>query len=750
MNAQDELFSFVDDGAKASTTPKNQPGWRILIADDDVDVHDSTVFALRGLGILNRSLEFIHTYSAAETVAILRQNTDVAVILLDVVMETEDAGLRIIETIRHELGLADVRIILRTGQPGYAPEMEAIGQYEINDYKTKNELTRIKLYTSLTTAIRSYDQLQRLNASRLGLQQILDASHAFITAEGLRDFAEGVIMQIAGFIGIQPEGLVCARALGHDETPSSYEIIGAAGHYAHLINQPLTLLEETSIQNLIKRCLHERNTLIDDQAIVLFCPGRSGNDFAAYIDSYHPIADKDRNLVDLFCTNIGLCGENITLISRLRDAATIDSLVRLPNRLAFIDAIDQKLKDANDSSEQVVALLNIDGFAEINDVLESRYGDLLLQEIARCLRRQLPASVLVARVGGAGFGLLGTENDVNPQKLHSLFRTPVIIDGIESLVSFSMGLVRTRDFQSSGAELFQCASVAQKRTKADGQIGKSAYYTLETRNEIRSSSRLLRELRLAMQGDLAQFFLVYQPQVDLASGKVVGLEALVRWKNHDDTIVSPERFIPVAEQSGLIIPLGNWIMQTALADLKHMQMAGFNDTCMAVNVSVAQFRHPDFLTTIDDNLRDSGIAAEHLELEITESAAILGMEFMQNILSELKARRISIAIDDFGTGFSSLSYLDRLPADRLKIDRYFITLIGTDQPGMRITEMVVPLGQQLGMKVLAEGVENAEQFKRLQQLGCDEIQGYYTGRPMALETLLAWMTERRGYAGGHA
>lgn len=168
---------------------------------------------------------------------------------------------------------------------------------------------------------------------------------------------------------------------------------------------------------------------------------------------------------------------------------------------------------------------------------------------------------------------------------------------------------------------------------------------------------------------------------------------------------------------------------------------------MAVNVSAVQFRHPDFLASIDESLRDSGVASEHLELEITESVAILGIEIMQSILLELKARRISIAIDDFGTGFSSLSYLDRLPADRLKIDRSFITLIGTDQPGVRITEMVVPLGQHLGMKVLAEGVENLEQLNHLRQLGCDEIQGYYTGRPMVLAALLEWLNKRPGYAG---
>ncbi len=743
MNGQEELVSFVED-TLSPTIAGDQSAWRVIIADDDPDVHDSTLYALRGLKILNRSLEFIHTYSAAETLSCLKQNTDVAVILLDVVMETEDAGLKIIETIRKELGLTEMRIILRTGQPGYAPEMEAISRYEINDYKTKSELTRIKLYTSLTTAIRSYDQLQRLNASRLGLRQILDAGQAFITAEGLREFAQGAIIQIASFIGIQPEGLVCARFRGHDYNPDPYEIIGAAGRYAHLINQPLALLEESNSQNRIKQCIQERSSIIEDQNIVLFCPGRSGNDFAAFIDVYCPLGNTDRSLVDLFCANMGLCGENIALISRLREAATVDSLVKLPNRLAFIDAIDRKLQNDTEA-RQVVALLNVDGFAEINDILDSRYGDQLLKAIADCLRRQFPDSVEVARVGGAVFGLLGTEAYVNPQSLLSLFTKPVIIDGIECLVSFSMGLVRTRDISVSGDELFQCASVAQKRAKADGQIGNWAYYTLETRNEIRDSSQMLHELRMAIRDNLSQFFLVYQPQVEIATGKVVGLEALLRWKNRNGLIVPPDQFVPVAERSGLIVPLGYWILRTALADFKRIQTSGFNDISIAVNVSVEQFRQPDLVTNIDGCLRESGIAAECLELEITESAAILGVEFMQNILSELKERKISIAIDDFGTGYSSLSYLDRLAVDRLKIDRSFIMLIGSDQPGVRITEMVIPLGQQLGMKVLAEGVENAEQLRRLRELGCDEFQGYYTGQPMTLESLLNWLNESHCY-----
>jgi diguanylate cyclase (GGDEF)-like protein len=742
MDTQNELLSFADDQPDQAPDARGARPWHVLIVDDDQDVHDSTEFALRGLTILNRPLEFIHAYSAAETLACLRRDSDVAAILLDVVMETEDAGLRVVEAIRRELGLTDVRIILRTGQPGYAPEMEAIGNYEINDYKTKSELTRIKLYTSLTAALRSYDQLQRLNASRSGLKRILDASQSFITAGGLRDFAEGVIMQIAGFIGLKPEGLVCARSMGHGDAPR-YEIIGAAGCYVHLIGQPLAQLDDARVRFAVERCMNERGTILENQGIVLFCPGHSGNDFAAFVDSPQPVHDADRQLLELFCVNIGLCGENISLISRLREAATFDSLVGLPNRLAFIETIDRIRKEQG-GGDQVLALLDIDRFAEINDMLGHRYGDLLLKEVARRLRDRLPPSVTIARVAGDGFGVLGPEGMVDPASLRALFHAPVEFDGVETLVSFSMGLVYLRDFHASGAELLKDASIARKRAKTGGQIGQTAFYTQEIGEEIRGGARLLHALRLGLQTDRKQFYLVYQPQIDLESGRVVGLEALVRWKKEDGAHVPPDRFIPIAEQSGLVVTLGDWVLRTALSALKQLEVSGFDGICMAVNVSAVQFRHPDFIASVDRAIRDSGVEPERLELEVTESAAIMGLEFMQNILRELKARRFTIAIDDFGTGYSSLSYLDRLPADRLKIDRSFITLIGTDQPGARITEMVVPLGRQLGMKVLAEGVEDTAQVARLRQLGCDEIQGYYCGRPMELETLKEWLTQHGG------
>lgn len=314
--SDDELLCFLEEDDTADQ--KAILPWRILVVDDDLDVHDSTELAMRGLSILGRPLEFIHAYSGAECLEVLRQHKEVAVILLDVVMESDDAGLKTVARIRHDLGLAETRIILRTGQPGYAPEMEAISLYDINDYKTKNELTRIKLYTALTCAIRSYDQLQRMNQSRRGLEQILSASHHLLSIQGLNHFSEGVIIQIASFIGIEPCGFICIGSPSHG---AQHEIFGASGRYAYLLHRSLADIEEGSVRQSIQRCLAERQTLIEEESITLYCAGQGDRDIVAFFDAKIPPDSVNLNLLSLFCTNIGLCADHVALVEQLRGVA---------------------------------------------------------------------------------------------------------------------------------------------------------------------------------------------------------------------------------------------------------------------------------------------------------------------------------------------------------------------------------------------------------------------------------------------
>jgi len=225
---------------------------------------------------------------------------------------------------------------------------------------------------------------------------------------------------------------------------------------------------------------------------------------------------------------------------------------------------------------------------------------------------------------------------------------------------------------------------------------------------------------------------------------VIGVEALMRWRAEDGRFVPPDRFIPVAERSGLIVGLGNWVLRIALHALARLRAAGYDRLRMAVNVSAVQFRQPDFLQTVEEALRDTGTNPEALELEITESVAALGFGYVEKLLHQLKSAGIGVAIDDFGTGFSSLSYLDRLPADRLKIDKSFVWALDSQQPGRRIADIVIELGRKLGMNVLAEGVETAAQTSLLRDLGCDDAQGYYFGKPMSLDELLSWLPAPRG------
>lgn len=260
-------------------------------------------------------------------------------------------------------------------------------------------------------------------------------------------------------------------------------------------------------------------------------------------------------------------------------------------------------------------------------------------------------------------------------------------------------------------------------------------------SEARERAHLLRDLRLAF--DQSRLSLVYQPQVDLASGHVVGVEALLRWRREDGSYISPDRFIPIAEQSGLIVGMGNWLLQVALLALRRFRAEGFPALRMAVNVSPIQLRQPDFVAQVREALRETGSPADALEVEVTESVAVVGMELAIEQLRQLREMGVTVAIDDFGTGYSSLSYLERLPADRLKIDRSFMRALARCEPGGRITRTIIVLGRELGLKVLAEGVESAVMAEQLARLGCCEAQGFHYARPLDEDALVAWLAGLR-------
>ncbi|MFZ6777572.1 bifunctional diguanylate cyclase/phosphodiesterase [Undibacterium sp. Ji83W] len=735
----DELF-LVEDAEEEAATQQAGRSWKIAIVDDDEDVHRTTCFALQYVQILNRPLEFIHTYSKSETRKVFASESDIAVVLLDVVMETEHAGLELVSFIRDELGWTDTRIILRTGQPGYAPEEEAIRDYDINDYKTKNELTRKKLLTSLTAAVRSYEQIRTIDASRRGLHQIISSSAAFTFEHGIQSFASGVITQIAALCGVPPEGLLCAQGELNEldeEIPETFNVIASAGHYSSLMNCPIDDIHSSRVRDALRHVLTKRESLFTDHSMTLYFSGRGNRPLAAFIDLPFSLSEINQHLLEVFCSNLGVCLDNLSLVNQLKNHAYRDQLLKLPNRLKFIEQISTTL--ASEQTGQMVALIDIDDFAEINDVLGHHYGDLILKAVADRLREKLGEHIFLARISGDVFGLLGSKELLEPETLRLMFVDSYTIEETAHAVSMSIGMVALEGYVGDGAEPLKDASIALKRTKIH-QRGSCTLFTRSMGIEIRERATLMQHLHKAF--DTERLFLMYQPQIDLETGQFTGLEALIRWRNDEGVLIPPNDFIPLAEYSGLIISLGAWVLRTACFMMVRLQKAGIAPQRMGVNVSVVQFRQDDFIEVVESALKDTGLLPENLELEITESVTMTSAALFESKLAKLKQMGVKIAIDDFGTGFSSLSYLDKLPVDRLKIDRAFVNQIDTPE-GPRIAELITQLGKKLGLQVIAEGVEHETHWKTLAAMGCHEGQGFYIGRPMLEENLVSWINLRK-------
>ncbi|MEC4721064.1 EAL domain-containing protein [Noviherbaspirillum sp. CPCC 100848] len=736
--ADDELVFLAETpvAPESEVKPAAREVWRVLIVDDDTDVHTATLFALGDLEMQRRPLEFLHAYSALEAREILAAQTDLAVILLDVVMEQEDSGLQLVRHIREELGLSEVRIILRTGQPGYAPEMDAIRDFDINDYKTKSDLTRIKLYTTVTTAIRSYEQIRSINASRRRLDRIARASTDLMLAHGLENFAYGIINHASAIFDIPNNGLVCMRAHGPDQEQELF-VIAASGRYAPIADTALGDRQDARLERLLQFALREHRSIFDADGVALYLGGNGGRHFVAVLDAGRSLDDIDRSLMEVFCRNIAVGLDNVMLMTRLENFAFYDPLTKLPNRTRLKELVDQAL-GSQARHDCTLALVDIDHFSETNDALGHQFGDLLLLGVAARLKKHLGTQLVIGRVGGDTFGVLGEAALVNPCIILELFSRPFTIDGQEVQLSATAGLLRLDDYEGSGTDALKDADIALKRAKLLQRAG-HFYFTRSMGVDIRERVRMMHALRTAI--DEQEMFVVYQPQIDLATRRPVGAEALLRWKTKDGSFIPPDRFIPIAEFSGLIIKIGERVLREACRELTRLQALGFTDFTMSINVSQVQFRHPRFLDMLTGVLAETGAPASHIELEITESIAMDDPDVLIDLLGQIKQTGVCIAIDDFGTGFSSLSYLQRLQADRLKIDRIFVTEITSASRGSSIAEMVIQLGRNLGMSVVAEGVEDERQAAILSSLGCPLAQGYLFARPMPFEQLAGWLKE---------
>ena len=434
-------------------------------------------------------------------------------------------------------------------------------------------------------------------------------------------------------------------------------------------------------------------------------------------------------------------------VSQLKEArlqmeqlAYIDSLTGLANRLLFRDRLEQALKSVQRNKTHAALLyLDLDRFKRVNDSLGHDVGDALLMKVAERLRQCVRHQDTVARMGGDEFVVLLTDVDEMSGassvaiKVLKVMAEPMKLLTHEIIITPSIGITLAPHDSLNADILLKNADLAMYRAKSLGR-NNYQFFTQEMNSKILENLLVEEELRKALDQD--QMILNFQPQIEIESGKLIGIEALVRWQHPEKGLVSPDDFIPVAEETGLIVELGEWVLLTACRNVRNMEASGFPSIKLAVNLSARQFKDPNLIDMIQNVLDKTNFKPIQLELEITETMLMENLDYAIDVLKQIQALGISLTIDDFGTGYSSLSYLKQLPINSLKVDKSFIMDIPYDENDMEITAAIIAMAHKLNLEVVAEGIETDEQWEFLKRNKCDTGQGYLFSKPLAAEPLL--------------
>jgi diguanylate cyclase (GGDEF)-like protein/PAS domain S-box-containing protein len=509
---------------------------------------------------------------------------------------------------------------------------------------------------------------------------------------------------------------------------NSSEVIGKSAH--------LLLGEETAAKEVDRiRAAQLKHEAIKAELVL---HRKDGSTFWVDLNTV-PIRD-EQGKVTHFVSVMREVTERKQVEEQLRRNAFHDSLTGLPNRLLFMERLSHTVDriKQNPDLQFAVLFLDLDRFKVINDSLGHMIGDQLLVAIARRLESCVSQKDTVSRLGGDEFTiLLESIQDVEDatkiaERVHQALSTPFNLNGHEVFTSVSIGITMSTTAFERPEDMLRGADIAMYRAKASGKACHEIFDT-DMHTRVVNLLQLENDLRRAVERQ--EFLLHYQPIVALATGRIVGFEALVRWQHPDQGMVSPIKFVPIAEETGLIIPIGHWVLKEACQQMKLWQDCFPQDPplTISVNLSSRQFSQPSLIGQIRKLLTDTGLNAHSLKLEITESAIMENTELAMDTLLQLKAMGIQLSVDDFGTGYSSLGYLYRFPMDVLKVDRSFISRVDVDGEKLELVRTIITLAWNLGMDVVAEGVETTKQLAQLKALKCEYAQGYLFSKPLNRE-----------------
>ncbi len=843
MTKKDEFSDLFAAEHELSPITTANP-WRLLLVDDEPDIHAMLRLSLQNVEVEGRPLELLEAHSAEQAKLVLSQQTNIALILLDVVMEFESSGLDLVQFIREDIQNHSVQIILVTGQPGYAPQHEVIQNFDINGYHLKTELTNEKIFASVYTSLRAFKVIQELEQKQIQLEYSekryfdlyehspdmylsVDADTAKVR-ECNQTFSDKLGYKKSRIIGslifdlFHPDSLPDAKNAVKLFIKTG-EVNNADFQLKHKDGDKIDVnVIATSVRDDNNRIRYSRLCLVDiterkkmekdlQLAANVFTHASEGiaitdssgnildtneaftmitgytreevlgenprilqsgiHDQLYYESMWHDIQEKGHWTGEIW--NRRKNGEviaeilNINAVNNAQDEtqyyvglfyditvqkeqqktlehfAHYDALTNLPNRVLLSDRLEQAMAQEKRRDQKLAVIyLDLDKFKEVNDKYGHEVGDQVLIAISIRLKEILRNGDTIARIGGDEFIIILNDltviSDYVPllERLVHAAAMPVYIKNNVLTVSASLGVTFYPQSDPIDADqLFRQADQAMYKAKQSGK-NRFQFFDLEQDRSARGHQESLKRIHQALKND--EFVLYYQPKVNMCSGKVEGMEALIRWQHPERGLLAPAEFLPIIEQDPLAILVDKWVIEKAVTQLSDWKkMTDF--VPISINIGSMYLEQPGFVQYLESILKETPLLDDNdIELEILESSALNDISLVSKVIQECKQLGVSFALDDFGTGYSSLNYLKRLPSTTLKIDQSLVSDMFVEADNLTIIEGIIGLAQAFKLKVIAEGVESKAHAEKLVKMGCEIGQGYAFARPMPADKLLKW------------
>ncbi|WP_462146950.1 GGDEF/EAL domain-containing response regulator [Pseudoalteromonas gelatinilytica] len=731
-------FEFKENTPEQTQSLKT---WKVLTVEDDLNYQQALLNGLNAIPLgNNEALELLTANSVSEASSVLSRHKDIAIVFLDVVMEEDDSGLRLVNTIRHVLGNNDIRIVLLTGQPSFAPEPQVMESLDIDEYWNKSDLTVDKLKSIVSSHLRTYQYISQISNAKQGLQLVLDAARSINSKHDIRAFSQAVLDEISKILRLSKGGGVLCVGDGSDLNKQP-KVITSNGCFRGLDGKELTLdlLSDEAQQCYTQAIDTQEHAFSEHYSVFYFDTCEVDiNHYITIVKSDNSIDEHNVFLLKVFSENVSTGFSNIALMNRLTELAYTDVTLNIPNRNWLQREIDNMNKYEQAETQLVVfEILQFDekSFRFGHDFCKKTH--LKMRE--NILQKLAPYHPRIALFKSDSLGVLVSSHAFEEESMvDSLKRQSFEIDGVKQFLDVRILVMQLIAFVDHNAE--QIFNLAESTLNEENtQRAELLYYTLENTKAITRRYELMQELRTAIRKKALQVAL--QPKVNLITNEVIGFEALARWQRNDGSFVRPDEFIELAETAGLISELDKLIFDKIMQLIQQFAEQGFS-LPIAFNASTFDLLSEDYFVEIAARIEEYGISPSLLELEVTETQAIFNYEKINACLCRFAGLGIKISIDDFGTGYSSLAHISEIPAQNIKIDRCFVSNIQDSRSNQHIIEMIMLLAEKFGFEVTAEGIETEAEYAWLVEAGCSVGQGYYYAKPMFYDDALQWLKGR--------